>query len=44
MNRRLDDLFTYLNLLDNLNRAEYSCHREITECISEIRKELALGE
>jgi len=45
MNRRIDDLFTYLNLLEKLNSSEpgYHCNAEISECIIEIRRELEIG-
>jgi hypothetical protein len=38
-----EKLIAYLNMLDNLNRGEYACHREIAECIEAIRKELGLA-
>lgn len=45
-NRRIDDLFEYLNLLTKLRDGEggYICTREVKECIDEIRAELRLGD
>ena len=40
--RRIDDLFEYLSGLTKLQDIGVRCHKEIDECISEIRRELGL--
>jgi len=41
--RRIDDLFTYLDLLCRLQVDDYYlCTKEIRECIDSIRRELSL--
>lgn len=42
--RRIDDLFTYLDLLSRLRNGDggYVCTREIRECIDEIKTELVI--
>jgi len=40
--RRIDDLFEYLSGLTKLQDIGVRCHKEINECISEIRRELDL--
>lgn len=42
--RRIDDLFKYLELLIQLRngKEEYICTDEIRECIDEIRKEFKI--
>ena len=40
--RRIDDLFEYLSGLTKLQDIGVRCHKEIDECISEIRREFGL--
>jgi hypothetical protein len=42
MRREIDDLFHYLELLVQAEKAGYRCSKEIGECIRDIRKELNL--
>jgi hypothetical protein len=41
--RRVDDLITYLDRLITLDTNDYRITREITNCLTEIQRELRIG-
>lgn len=41
-NDRLHGLLSYLDRLERLNNGQYTCSKEISECVGAIREELSL--